>query len=130
MRVTCASSLALRSTVDRDTIGQRAGLRTRCTDEDAYSTRVAGVPALPLDVCGRSCVMPFCAIVPVDDGKRLLAMTNIRRQTNEGPEKLSNIMGQSISADGGITWTDWRILVDILNLNAHASCSGRVKVQG
>ena len=61
---------------------------------------------------GLSCVMPFCAIVPVEDGGRLLGMTNIRRP-DDPTETLSNILAQSYSADGGLTWNDWDIVLDI-----------------
>src|SRR3546814_8318156 len=41
-------------------------------------------------------VMPFCTIIPVDNGKKLLAMTNIRRP-GETEEKRSNVVAQSFS---------------------------------
>ncbi len=60
-------------------------------------------------------VMPFCTIVPIDGGKKLLGLTNIRRP-GEKVEKTSNILTQSISEDGGLTWTPWRILLDLPGL--------------
>ncbi|MEZ6192660.1 MAG: sialidase family protein [Phycisphaerales bacterium] len=55
--------------------------------------------------------MPFCTIKAIDDGKKLLAMTNLRREND--PDPRSNCVAQSISADGGLTWSDWRIALDM-----------------
>lgn len=55
-------------------------------------------------------VMPFTAIVPIEGGQKLLGVTNIRRPY-EG--KRTNILAQSISVDGGITWSHWRIILDL-----------------
>ena len=55
-------------------------------------------------------VMPFTAIVPIEGGKKLLGVTNIRRPY-EG--KRTNILAQSISEDGGATWSHWRIVQDL-----------------
>ncbi len=59
--------------------------------------------------------MPFCAITPIDGGRRLLGITNIRRP-NETKEARSNVIAQSISGDGGLTWTPWRIVLDLPGL--------------
>jgi len=56
-------------------------------------------------------VMPFTAIVPVRDGKELLGVTNLRRPGEKGPP--SNIIAQSRSSDGGLSWTDWKIILDL-----------------
>lgn len=66
----------------------------------------------PMASNGLECVMPFCTIVPIDDGRQLLAMSNIRRP-NETQEKYSNVVSQSVSDDGGLTWGKWRIVLDI-----------------
>lgn len=55
-------------------------------------------------------VMPFTAIVPIEGGKKLLGVTNIRRPYEGGR---TNILAQSISSDGGITWSHWRIILDL-----------------
>ncbi len=60
---------------------------------------------------GRVAVMPFCTIVPIGGGKRLLGLSNIRRR-GEKVEKRSNILAQRLSADGGLTWSPWRIVLD------------------
>ena len=60
-------------------------------------------------------VMPFCTIVPIDGGKKLLGLTNIRRP-GETAEKNSNIITQSLSEDGGVTWSPWHILLDLPGL--------------
>jgi len=65
----------------------------------------------PMRSVGLQCVMPFCAIVPVEGGKRLVGLTNIRRP-GETQEKRSNVLAQSESVDGGLTWTPWRLLLD------------------
>ncbi|WP_234997977.1 YhcH/YjgK/YiaL family protein [Parabacteroides sp. Marseille-P3160] len=61
------------------------------------------------------CVMPFCTIEPINGGKELLAMTNIRRP-DEKEEERSNVIVQSISKDGGFTWSPRKIIVDIRGL--------------
>lgn len=62
-----------------------------------------------------SSVMPFCTIVPVDDGQRLLGMSNIRRP-GETQEDRSNVLSQSASTDGGFTWSPWEIVQDLPGL--------------
>jgi len=57
-------------------------------------------------------VMPFCTIEAIDGGRRLLAMTNMRRP-GETVEKLSNVTAQSYSEDGGLTWGSLKVVVDI-----------------
>ena len=60
-------------------------------------------------------VMPFCTIEPIDGGKKLLGMTNIRRP-GETEEKRSNVVVQSLSEDGGLTWSPYRIVLDLPGL--------------
>jgi hypothetical protein len=60
-------------------------------------------------------VMPFCTIEPIEGGKKLLGLTNIRRP-GETKEQRSNVVAQSISSDGGFTWTPWRVVVDLPGL--------------
>jgi hypothetical protein len=69
----------------------------------------------PMRSVNLECVMPFCAIVPIDGGKRLLGMTNIRRP-GETKDKRSNVIAQSFSTDGGLTWSDWHIVLDLGDL--------------
>lgn len=61
---------------------------------------------------GLKCVMPFCTIESIAGGKKLLGLTNIRRP-GETKDKRSNIIAQSISEDGGLTWGKWRIILDL-----------------
>ncbi len=56
-------------------------------------------------------VMPWCTIVPIEGGKKLLAGTNARRAND--PDKRSNNVVQSISSDGGLTWGPVRIICDM-----------------
>lgn len=60
-------------------------------------------------------VMPFCTIMPIDGGKRLIGLSNIRRP-GEQEEERSNVLSRSYSADGGATWTPWEIILDIPGL--------------
>ncbi len=60
-------------------------------------------------------VMPFCTIEPIDGGKKLLGQTNIRRP-GETKEVRSNVLAQSISSDGGFTWTPWKVILDLPGL--------------
>jgi hypothetical protein len=59
--------------------------------------------------------MPFCTIVPIEGGKKLLGLTNIRRP-GETVEQRSNVIAQAVSTDGGLTWTPWRVVVDLPGL--------------
>ncbi|MDU1891542.1 MAG: family 16 glycoside hydrolase [Dysgonomonas sp.] len=59
--------------------------------------------------------MPFCTIEPINGGKELLAMSNIRRP-GEKKEKRSNVVARSYSKDGGFTWSPWDITLDIPGL--------------
>jgi len=54
--------------------------------------------------------MPFTAIIPVEDGNALLGVSNIRRVGEWGR---SNVASQSRSEDGGLTWSHWRVILDI-----------------
>lgn len=69
----------------------------------------------PMQSVDLECVMPFCTIVPVEGGKKLIGLTNIRRP-GETKDLKSNIVVQSESTDGGLTWKPWRVLVDLGDL--------------
>jgi len=60
-------------------------------------------------------VMPFCTIMPVEGGKRLLGLSNIRRP-GEQQEERSNVLARSYSDDGGVTWTPWEVILDLPGL--------------
>lgn len=55
-------------------------------------------------------VMPFTAITQVDDGNALLGVSNLRRVGEYGK---TNVVAQSRSTDGGLTWDYWRIILDL-----------------
>jgi hypothetical protein len=83
--------------------------------EQSYSTDL-GVTWSPMKPNGLGpASMPFCTIVPVNNGKKLIAMTNIRRP-NEKVEKKSCIIVESESSDGGFTWKPWKIVLDVPGL--------------
>jgi hypothetical protein len=69
----------------------------------------------PMKSLGLECVMPFCTIEPIEGGKKLLGLTNIRRP-GETKEARSNVIAQSISSDGGLTWAPWRVILDLPGL--------------
>lgn len=69
----------------------------------------------PMKSLGMEAVMPFCTIEPIEGGKKLLGLTNIRRP-GETKEQRSNVIAQSISEDGGLTWTPWRVILDLPGL--------------
>lgn len=69
----------------------------------------------PMTSLGLECVMPFCTIEPIEGGKKLLGLTNIRRP-GETEEARSNVIAQSISSDGGLTWAPWRVILDLPGL--------------
>ena len=60
-------------------------------------------------------VMPFTTIVPIRGGQALLGMSNIRRP-GEKVEAKSNVLVQSISVDGGLTWEPWKKVLDLPGL--------------
>lgn len=66
----------------------------------------------PMQCNGLITVMPFCTIEPVEGGRRLLAMTNIRRP-GETQERRSNVVARSFSDDGGLSWSELEIVADI-----------------
>jgi len=61
------------------------------------------------------CVMPFCWIELIQGGKKYLAVTNERRPTY--PKPRFNRVVQWISSDGGLTWSDERVICDVPNAN-------------
>ncbi|MGC3966854.1 MAG: sialidase family protein [Pirellulales bacterium] len=69
----------------------------------------------PMASNGLKSVMPFCTIVPIDGGRRLLGLTNIRRP-GDTKDPRSNVVAQSTSSDGGLTWKPWRIILDLPEL--------------
>jgi hypothetical protein len=69
----------------------------------------------PMASNGLTAVMPFTTIELIDSGKALLAMTNIRRP-GEKREKRSNVIAQSRSTDGGLTWSPLKIVHDLPGL--------------
>jgi len=69
----------------------------------------------PMQSNGLLCVMPFCTIVPVEGGKKLLGLTNVRRP-GEKKDKKSNIITQSESTDGGLTWSPFSVVLDMGDL--------------
>ncbi|HVU32844.1 MAG TPA: sialidase family protein [Opitutaceae bacterium] len=75
----------------------------------------------PMRGNGLAAVMPFCSIIPIDGGRRLLGMSNTRRP-GETKEKRSNVVTQSISPDGGRTWSPWRVVVDLPGLKPCEPC--------
>ena len=84
-----------------------------------------GVTWSPMEGNGLLCVMPFCSIVPVEGGKKLIGLTNIRRP-GETKDPKSNIVTQSESTDGGLTWSPWRVLVDLGDLGDLKPCEPEV----
>ena len=65
-------------------------------------------------------VMPFCTIVPIEGGKKLLAATNARRK--DDPDRWSNNVIQSVSDDGGLTWGPVRVICDIPGFKPSEPC--------
>ena len=66
----------------------------------------------PMESVGLECVTAFSSIVPVEGGKKLIGLTNIRRP-GETKDPWSNVLAQSESTDGGLTWSPWRVIVDL-----------------
>ena len=66
----------------------------------------------PMKPNGLECVMPFCTMISVEGGKKWIGLSNIRRP-DETTDRYSNILAQSESIDGGMTWSPWRIILDL-----------------
>lgn len=69
----------------------------------------------PMKGNGLVTVMPFCTIAPIDGGRKLIGLTNIRRP-GEKKEVRSNVLAQSESTDGGLSWAPWRVILDLPGL--------------
>ncbi len=65
----------------------------------------------PMESLDLECVMPFCSILAAEDGAKHVGLTNVRRPGDTG-DKLSNVIAQSESTDGGLTWAPLRVIVD------------------
>lgn len=65
----------------------------------------------PMQSNGLVAIMPFCTIVPIDGGKTLLGMSNLRR-SSDPKDRRSNVVASSLSTDGGFTWSAWQVLLD------------------
>jgi hypothetical protein len=84
------------------------GLVSSCSVDDGVTwTEMRPIEGLRMT---RS-VMPWCTIVPIEGGKRLLAATNARRA--DDPDRWSNNVVQSVSSDGGLTWGPVQVICDI-----------------
>ena len=73
-----------------------------------------GTTWTPMQSVGLTAVMPFCTIVPVEGGQKLLGLTNLRRPND--PDPRSNLLAQSESLDGGFTWSPWHVVLDLPGL--------------
>ncbi len=78
-------------------------------DEAQTWTEMQGT-GIPLEHGVRG-VMPWSTIIPIEDGKKLLAATNTRRPGD--PDRWSNHVVQSISDDGGLTWGPVEVICDL-----------------
>lgn len=74
----------------------------------------------PMRSVGLKCIMPFCTIVPINGGKALLGQTNIL-PLGAHDEK-NNWLGQSISTDGGFTWTPWTVALQLPGYSPSEPC--------
>ena len=74
----------------------------------------------PMTSTGLACIMPFCSIVPIDGGRRLLGQTNIKHPGVK--DENSNLIAQSISEDGGLTWKPWTIALDLPGYSPSEPC--------
>lgn len=100
----------------------RAGRQLRAGPENTMHqahSEDGGRTWTPMASNDLECVMPFCSIVPTDGGARLLGITNIRRGEDPNARRpmtpgghAGNRIAQSISEDGGLTWSRWRIVLD------------------
>ncbi|MFQ5810826.1 MAG: exo-alpha-sialidase, partial [Armatimonadota bacterium] len=70
----------------------------------------AGQTWSPMESIGIESVMPWTTVVPIG-GNRHLAQTNARR--SDDPDPRSNNIIQSISSDGGLTWSPPTVVLDM-----------------
>jgi hypothetical protein len=72
-----------------------------------------GLTWTPMCSLGLKAVMPFCTIVSVDGGRSLLGLTNIRRPAADpNQDPWTNVIAQSHSEDGGLTWSSLKVILD------------------
>ncbi|MHB8899572.1 MAG: sialidase family protein [Thermoguttaceae bacterium] len=93
------------------------GLASAWSDDDGKTwTEMKRIEGLEMT---RS-VMPWCTIVPIEGGKKLLAATNARRPNDA--DKRSNNVVQSVSTDGGLTWGPVEVICDMPGLKPCEPC--------
>ncbi|GAB3908402.1 sialidase family protein [Mucilaginibacter boryungensis] len=69
----------------------------------------------PMKGIGLTTIVPFSSVIPIEGGKKLLAQANIKPPG--ATDEKGNLIGQSISADGGFTWSPWEIVLKIPGLS-------------
>ena len=84
-------------------------------DMNQSHSRDDGRTWTPMRGNGLVAVMPFCSITPIEGGKKLIGLSNIRRP-GEKTESHSNVLAQSVSTDGGLSWRPWRVILDLPGL--------------
>lgn len=77
---------------------------------DMYATPLVGSDGVLSENSMPPTVMPFTAIEPVENGKALIGVSNLRRVGEYGR---SNVLSQSRSEDGGLSWSHWRVILDL-----------------
>jgi hypothetical protein len=111
----CPAIYDLAAPSGKKTLFVFAGSGTSNTMHQSYSTDL-GLTWSAMQSNGLGPMsMPFCTVVRVNQGKKLIAMTNVRRP-GEKVEKKSCVVVQSESSDGGFTWSPLKIILDIPGL--------------
>ncbi|MDO5581483.1 MAG: sialidase family protein [Planctomycetia bacterium] len=64
--------------------------------------------------------MPWCSVIPIDQGKRLLAGTVAPRPRD--PDRISDQIIACTSTDGGLTWNDMKVICDVPGFYASEPC--------
>lgn len=80
------------------------------TWNDMFATPVADSDGVLSEDSMPPTVMPFTAIKSVEGGKALIGVSNLRRVGEYGR---SNVLSQSRSEDGGLSWSHWRVILDL-----------------
>lgn len=55
-------------------------------------------------------IMPFTSIIPIENGGRLLAATNINDPYDKSGT--TSVIAKSYSSDGGFTWSEWEVIFE------------------
>lgn len=69
----------------------------------------------PMKSIGLKSIVAFTSVIPVEGGKKLLGQANFKPLGAK--DEKQNVIVQSISEDGGLTWAPWKTVLSIPGLS-------------